>query len=323
MHDSIITQQNIIDFADTKVNLPQEKVDEYRAQVRSLRKKLESYIIENPDFELVKMINSGSVAKGTALKTINDMDVAVYVKQPKDINEGQLLNWLMERLKEAYSNLSPDQFSCPTGSHCVTISFRGTGLDVDVVPVILDENPDDYGYLITKDTGEKVRTNISLHKKFIIKRKEAQPHHFRQVVRLMKWWVRQQKNLDQDFRFKSFMVEMICAHLADNGLDMSDYSNALQKVFTYIIRTQLKERIFFTDYYEADELPEDNTGLMEIFDPVNPENNVSAKYTEENRTKILTAAQDALEALAEAQYATTKARSVELWQIILGPTFNP
>jgi hypothetical protein len=44
---------------------------------------------EVPDYGFVKSLHSGSLAKGTALKTLNDMDVAVYVKKseaPADEN---------------------------------------------------------------------------------------------------------------------------------------------------------------------------------------------------------------------------------------------
>lgn len=39
--------------------------------------RLEKKIEEDPDYALVKMLHAGSVAKGTALKTVNDLDVAV------------------------------------------------------------------------------------------------------------------------------------------------------------------------------------------------------------------------------------------------------
>ncbi|MDQ3099627.1 MAG: nucleotidyltransferase [bacterium] len=324
MLDSQITHSDIASYADSNINLSSDKAKEYRNQASNLREKLERHIQEDPGFGLVKMLHSGSVAKGTALKVIHDMDVAVYVKQPLEESEDQLLNWLMERLREAYSNLKPEQFSCPSGSHCVTVSFRstgGTGLDVDVVPVIMDDNPDDYGYLATKDTGDRVLTNITLHLDFIQRRKNAQPHHFRQVVRLIKWWVRQQKINDDSFGFKSLMVELICAHLADNGLDMSDYPSALQRFFTYIVRTGLKERISFTDYYDDDSLFDDTPGVIQIIDPVNPTNNVALKYEEADRLKIVAAATDALDALTEAQFATTKQRALDMWKVIFGPSF--
>ncbi|MCZ7538030.1 MAG: nucleotidyltransferase domain-containing protein, partial [Acidimicrobiia bacterium] len=57
------------------------KAQEHRDQVNRLRTSLEKKIAEDPDYALVKMLHAGSVAKGTALKTVNDLDVAVYVKQ--------------------------------------------------------------------------------------------------------------------------------------------------------------------------------------------------------------------------------------------------
>lgn len=61
---------------------------------------------------------------------------------------------------------------------------------------------------------------------------------------------------------------------------------------------------------------------IEVFDPVNPDNNVGASYTSADRDRIVSAAQVALEALADATYATTKSRSIEDWQQILGPSFR-
>lgn len=325
MFESFVKHADIKLFADKKVNLSEDDARIYREQANSLREKLEEHIQANPDFELVKMLHSGSIAKGTALKIINDIDVAVYLKQTVEVKESELLNWLMDRLKSAYTNLKPEQFNCPSGSHCVTISFKstgGTGLDVDVVPVIIDDNSDDYGYLVTKDTGDRVLTNIPLHLEFIRKRKTAHPYHFGQVVRLAKWWVRQQKIQDASFSFKSLITELIYAHLVDYGVDISDYPSALQKFFAYIVKTGLKERIYFTDYYDSDSLPSERVNTIEIFDPVNPVNNVASKYNEQDRIRIVTAAADALDALTEAQFATTKQRAIDMLKLVFGPTFT-
>lgn len=42
-----------------------------------MRTRLEKKISEDPDFSMVKMRHAGSVAKGTALRTVNDFDVVV------------------------------------------------------------------------------------------------------------------------------------------------------------------------------------------------------------------------------------------------------
>ncbi len=130
-----IDHSQIAQFAADKVNLPKEHADAYREQVWRLRDKLEGYVDEHPDFTLRKMLLSGSLAKGTALRTLNDIDVAVYVggsDAPHDV-EG-LLDYIAERLRKAFPNFKPEQVQPQTYS--VTVSFRGTGLDVDVVPII-------------------------------------------------------------------------------------------------------------------------------------------------------------------------------------------
>jgi hypothetical protein len=321
MSEPYVTHKNIAEFANTSVNLKQEDVEDYRAQVNRLREKLDKYIADHPDYALVKMLHSGSVRKGTALKTINDMDVAVYVKADKaPSNSNDLVNWLVARLREAYSNLNYDQFT--TQTHCVTVSFRGSGLDVDVVPVLYEGDSNDCGYLITKDIGDRVLTSIPLHLQFIRNRKTNNPKHFAQVIRLIKWWSRIQKRNNESFRFKSFMAELICAYLADKGLNMSNYPVALESFFAYIVSTGLKNRIYFTDYYNASKLPSTNGAVIEIFDPVNPDNNVALRYTDEQRELIVEAAYDALDALTEAHHATTQGRAIDLWKIVLGPSFK-
>jgi tRNA nucleotidyltransferase (CCA-adding enzyme) len=323
MSETYITHKTISDYADNKINLRRDEVKEYRDQVNRLRDNLKVYIDDHPDYNLIKMIGSGSVPKGTALKTLNDMDVAIYIKKGDNTtSESEILLWLQERLQEAYKNknISPEQITI--NHHCVTISFKGTGLDVDVSPVICDDTSTDYGYLIKKTTGERVITNIPLHLKFIRTRKDRQPHDYRQVIRLIKWWVRNLKKNNSDFRFKSFLTELLCAHLADNGLVMKDYIAAMEAFFVYIIKSQLKDRISFTDNYASNKLPVRSSSAMEIFDPVNPENNIVGSYTDAARIEIIEAAHDALDAINEAKFATTQERAVACWRRIFGPSFN-
>src|SRR5882672_10766905 len=134
MSRSHVDHADVVRFAAERVNLPKDKTDEYRAQVRRLRERLEGYLAEHPDFSLKKMMLSGSLAKGTALRSLNDIDIACYISgadAPGDVQK--LLNYLAEKLRKAFPNFSPDQVKPNTYS--VTVSFRGSGLDVDVVPI--------------------------------------------------------------------------------------------------------------------------------------------------------------------------------------------
>ena len=307
-------------FAQDRVNLPRDKASEYRAQARRLREKLDGYLSENPDFTLKKMLLSGSIAKGTALRSLNDIDLACYISgadTPHDVAE--LLDYLAERLRKAFPNFSPDQVAPQTYS--VTVSFRGTGLDVDVVPILYDGDPQWYGRLVSQDDGSFLETSIPLHLEFIGKRKKAQEQHFAQVVRLVKFWAHRLKDEQPGFRFKSFMIEMILSHLCDQGLDFSDYPEALQHFFTYVARTNMREKIIFTDYYRASAVGQFPTPVQ-VIDPVNAKNNVASLYAATQADAIVEAALDAGDAIDAALAAPTKQATVYYWRKVFGPSFQ-
>lgn len=316
-----ITHEDVAAFAENRVNLPRADAQRHRDQANGLRKRLESKIDADPNFGLVKMLHAGSVAKGTALRTVNDLDVAVYVKAAEAPGgDPDLVPWLADRLAEANPSMNRDQFE--ENDHCVTVNFRGTGLNVDVVPVLYEGEPDDRGYLVRKHTGDRVLTSVRLHLDFIRSRKEQYGADFAQVIRLSKWWKRMVVNGDTDFRFKSFMIELIWARLADTGVPLADYPTALERFFTYIVRTELAEQVAFTDFVAVKEIPARGTTAIEVLDPVNPDNNVGARYQDSDRVRIVDAAQDALSALGEARFATTRGRALDCWRSVLGPAFG-
>ena len=315
-----VGHSEIAAFANDKVNLPKDKADEYRAQARRLREKLEGYLGEHPNFTLRKMLLSGSLAKGTALRSLNDIDVACYISgadAPQDVRT--LLDYLAERLRKAFPNFSPDQVQPQTYS--VTVSFRGSGLDVDVVPILYDEDPSWYGNLVSQDDGSFLKTSIPLHLDFATKRKRAQEKHFAQVVRLVKFWARRMKAEQDGFRFKSFMIEMVLAKLCDDGLDFSDYPEALQHFFTYLACTGLRERVVFSDYYDLSTAPT-CSDVVQIIDPVNADNNVACLYTGANADAIVDAALNAGDAIDAALAAPTKQLTVAYWQKVFGSSFQ-
>lgn len=315
-----VDHRDIVRFAEEKVNLPKDKADEYRAQVRRLREKLEGYLGDHPDFALRKMLLSGSLAKGTALRSLNDIDVAVYIigsDAPHDLRG--LLDYLAERLRKAYPNFRADQVKPQTYS--VTVSFQGSGLDVDVVPVLYAGDPEWRGNLVSQEDGSFVETSIPLHLEFTRKRKRKQEMDFAQVVRLVKFWARRMKQERDGFRFKSFMIEMILAKLCDDGVDFSDYPEALQSFFTYIGRSNLRERIVFADHYPASDAAKVKEPVQ-IFDPINCTNNVARLYTEAQADAIVEAALDAGDAIDAALAAPTKQLTVYYWQKVFGNAFQ-
>lgn len=315
-----VGHNEIATFAQEKVNLPRDKAEQYRAQARRLRERLEGYLGEHPDFTLKKMMLSGSLAKGTALRSLNDIDVACYISgadAPGDVP--RLLNYLAERLRKAFPNFSPDQVKPNTYS--VTVSFRGSGLDVDVVPILYNGDPNWYGNLVSQDDGSFLETCIPRHLEFIRKRKQAHETDFAQVVRLIKFWAAKMKREQDGFRFKSFMIELVLAHLADQGATFSDYPDALQRFFTYVAQSDIRELIVFTDYYPASSVGS-FTEPVKIIDPVNARNNVSKLYTAAEADAIVEAALDAGDAIDAALRAPTKQETVRYWQKVFGSAFQ-
>lgn len=315
-----VSHGDIAQFAHGRVNLPKDSANEYRAQVRRLRDRLETYVDEHPDFTLKRMQLSGSLAKGTALKSLNDIDVACYISgADAPLKVSELLNYLAERLRKAFPNFTADQVQPQTYS--VTVSFKGSGLDVDVVPILYDGDEQWYGNLVSQDDGSFLRTSIPLHLEFCARRKKAHDKDFAQVVRLVKFWTRRMKAESENFRFKSFMIELILSHLSDEGADFSDYVEALQVFFTYVARTGLREKVLFTDCYPASKVGE-FFDPVQIIDPVNEVNNVSRLYKSADADLIVEAALDAGDAIDAALYAPTKQETVRYWQKVFGPSFQ-
>lgn len=315
-----VGHDEIEQFAKAKVNLPKEQADEYRAQAGRVREKVTTYVTDHPGFALKKILLSGSLAKGTALRTLNDIDMACYVSgsdAPADIAE--LLEYLAEKLRTAFPNLSRDQVKPKTYS--VTISFKGTGLDVDVVPILYYGDEDWYGCVISQEDGSLLETCIPRHLEFIRSRKKKQETHFAQVIRLAKYWVKYMKTERDGFRFKSFMVELVMAKLLDKGVDFSDYPEALQSFFTYLATTDLKELIAFGDYYSISSVPS-YSDPVRVIDPVNKKNNAAKLYTRQQADAIVDAAIDAGDAIDAALAATTKEKTIYYWQKVFGPAFS-
>jgi tRNA nucleotidyltransferase (CCA-adding enzyme) len=315
-----VDHKDIVRFAEERVNLKRDDATELRAQASRLREKLEAYLADHPDFELRKMLLSGSLAKGTALKSISDIDLACYVSSdsaPHKISD--LIDWLARKLAKAFPNFKPEQINRKTYS--VGVTFVGTGNEVDIVPILYDNDPEWRGALISQETGEPLMTSVPLHLDFIRKRKNANNVHFAQLVRLVKYWANLRKQDDEGFRFKSFMTELIVSHLADRGAALHDYPEALASFFNYIASDGFRTTIAFSDYYDPKTCKAEAKPIR-IWDPVNCENNVAKLYTIANKEALVSAALDAGDAIDSALHAITKAATVRYWQKVFGPSFS-
>jgi hypothetical protein len=330
--DPHVDHKALAGHAANKVNVPREEAKKRREQVNYLRGQLEVHIAAHPDYDLVKLRGSGSTAKHTAIKQRksegSDADVAAYVCASSvgglEVNEANLLAWLKERCMEVYgkTKVAEDFY---ISDHAVGITLRGTGLKIDVAPVLYEGEADDKGYLVTRD-GTRVLTSVTQHLDFIGRRKKLAGSGYAELIRLLKAWIREAKRNHPQLRCKSFLIELIVAYLWDNGwhgaaLQVNDYPRAFEQILAYIVNTELRSPIVFTDFYTADEVGE-STAAVQVWDPVNPGNNIVGGYTELHRSRLVETAKVAFEEISWAALAPTKGDAVAAWRTLLGPSFE-
>jgi hypothetical protein len=317
---SHIGHEDVAAFGDDRVNLQQSEVERQRNQVGHLQNMITQKAKSTPGYAFVKTLHAGSVAKGTALRNVNDRDLAIYVKADQaPADTPHLVTWIRDMLVAGYPQLKDDQIVANT--NCVTVNFVTSKLSVDVVPVLYEGESNDVGYLVAKDTGDRLKTSVRQHLDFIRGRKKLHPHDLAQLIRLSKWWARLQKK-DSTFKCKSFMIELLWVHLADTGVSLNDYARAMEHFFMFIVNGGLDQQIAFTDFHPATLLPARGSDAIQILDPVNFDNNVAGRYTVADRDRLVVAAQEAFDALSTAHFEPVKGQAVELWQDVLGTGFK-
>jgi hypothetical protein len=313
-----LTDAQIKIFVSKVLHLGQGKRQEYLHQVDVLIQRLEKKITDDSSFNVEGFKKTGSLVKGTVLKPKGDYgvdaDIAVFldVSEADREDTAKLHNIILDLLVAAYPNKSREDFQLQPRT--LGIHFRDSGLDVDLVPVIPIDSEPGYGWQPSSQQGHPVKTNISKQLEFIKNRRDADPR-FRTLIRLLKNW---RNNLELD-RFRSFMMELIVAHLYDRDGAAPSLESGLQRFFLFVAQTGLKEPITFTESGKIAALPDDP---VVIIDPVNKENNVATRITIAERDELAAAAQRAWETLEAASWKEGKGDTLDLWKEVMGRSFT-
>ena len=190
------------------------------------------------------------------------------------------------------------------------MTFVGSGLSVDIVPVIEDEKRSGYGWQFDIHDGSTVQTCAPCQIKFVRDRKN-QDGVFRTLVRLAKKW----RNHAELKPLKSFAIELIMAHLLATQGKSGSIEQRFRNFLLYLAQSGLKEQISF---------PENTKPLgsfadpVVILDPVYSLNNVTSRISESERLEIVAAAETAWE---DANFASAENDNEE-WKKIFGPRFK-
>lgn len=303
-----------IRYYDSNVlRLPADKRKEYHAQVDRLVAALSKRLRDQTDITITKVVKAGSFAKYTILRKTSedpvDVDVVFYISG-RSVNQ-ETLETLSQTIYDAliklYPNKSVEDFEIQRKA--ATVTFAGSGLSVDIVPVIEDPSRPGYGWQFDIRDGTQVRTCAPCQIKFVRDRKEVDPD-FRTLVRLAKKW----RNRVELKPLKSFAIELIMAHvLAKNGTSGS-IEQRFRDFLLYIAQSGLKDVISFP---ESGVLLPSFSDPVVIIDPVCATNNVASRISEAEREEIVAAA---LSAWETAVFASTE-NDLDIWKEIFGPRF--
>ena len=307
-----LTNQEILNFVG-RIKLPPEKKDACIRQVDALTAKVEEAIRNAPNTKVIKVIQAGSLKKGTALKPWGDnpLDVDmvffVGVDDHMKFDAEELRREIIAVLRAAYPNKQSGDFT--NGKKTVGIVFRGSGLEVDIVPFIPDGGNSPYGRQPRKklySDKDGVRTSVKMQLDFIINAKR-QWASFAPAVRMVKWW-RSRKELE----FPSFAVELLFVHLLGVGRIEAEakIERALMEFFEFVSANP-NMRIGFSGAVGS--LP---SGSPIVADPTNNANNVLANVNSDEWTEVVREANAAFERIHHAMVVDGKIRTVDIWREI-------
>lgn len=302
-------------YYDSEVlRLPADKRKEYHAQVDRLVDNLYRNVRDKTKIKITRVVKAGSFAKFTILRKTStdpvDVDVVFYISgEDVDAETLEDLNAkIYDLLIEQYPTKSVEDFHIQRKA--ATVTFVGSGLAVDIVPVIEDPNRGGYGWQYDIHDGSKVETCAPCQIKFVRDRKNVEGD-FRTLVRMAKKW----RNWAEIKPLKSFAIELIMAHLLDTRGKGDNIEQRFRDFLLYIAQSGLKEVISFPE--NTTPIPQFSNPVV-IIDPVASANNVASRISESERREIVAAAQEAWET---ANFASAE-DDHSLWKEIFGPQFR-
>ena len=313
----ILTDTQLTVFVSKVLHLGQGKRKEYLTQVDTLIARLKRQIDANSSFKVTGFKKTGSLVKGTVLKPRGeqgvDADIAVFLdlsETDKD-DEDKLHEIIVDLLVAAYPTKKREDFTVQPRT--LGIHFHESGLDVDLVPVIPIDDEPGFGWQPSSQRGDPIKTSIEGQLAFIKSRRDGDKR-FRTIVRLLKKW-RNEQGLD---RLRSFTIELVAAYLYDRDGTATSLESGLQRFFLYVTQSRLLERLTFPEHGVVKLFPNDP---VVILDPVNKDNNVAARLTDEERKEIVKSAQTAFETIESATWKGGKGDTLDLWREVMGRSF--
>lgn len=311
-----------------KIKLQKDNMQKYRDQINNLKTKLEDKI-KNDDsngLKVSKYLLAGSWKKHTILKPSGDhpidIDLVLFVSGDENIQNDlkKLHDFIVKYLQEIYPQKDIDRDVDAQGNtKSITIRFSGSGLEVDIVPVVPINNPERYVWQPRRGGGGKYITSIENHLDFSVSLRKSNPN-YTAIVRSLKWWknYKELKSTDTEPGISSFVIELIVAHLDETKGVETDIEEAIIRFFQFVSGPNFPNIKFD---HAINKIPSYSTPIY-IADDTNNENNASKKIDSAVWKEIIEQAEEAFDSLNYAQSKNNEGATIEEWKRVFGPTFN-
>ena len=308
------TNQQLSNFVK-RIKLTQEQKSSYADQIDNLKENVLKAINGMENTRVTKVRRAGSWKKGTALAPKGDypldIDMVFFLELEENtsFDAEELREEIIKVLCDAYPNKERSDFA--DGQKTIGVVFRGSGLEVDIVPFIPEKGNTTYGRQPRKklNSGE-FKTSVEKQLDFISEIKDR-CSNFTSIVRILKSW----RNY-QELELSSFSIELAVAHLTKEGrISVSSINQAVITFFEFFGNGNPIE-VYFSGAIGS------QTGSAPwIADPTNNENN-TVRLSDSEWHEVVEAAERGFETISYARAVQETGKTLNFWKEVFGPTFN-
>ena len=308
------TNQQLNNYVN-QIKLTQEKKSSYTQQIDNLKDNILKAVNDMENTKVMKVKRAGSWKKGTALAPKGDypldIDMVFYldIEDDTSFDAEELRDEIIGVLCQVYPNKERSDFT--GGQKTIGVIFRGSGLEVDIVPFIPEKGNTTYGRQPRKklNSGE-FKTSVDKQLDFISKIKDK-CSNFTSIVRLLKSW----RNY-QELELSSFSIELAVAHLIEEGRISASSINRAITTFFEFFGNDNPVRVYFSGAIGTK-----TGGAPWIADPTNNENN-TVRLSDDEWNEVIEVAELGFETISYAQTAQEIGKTLDLWKEVFGPSFN-
>lgn len=306
-----------------RIKLKWDDMPKFRSQVNYLKEQLEGKIAndDRTGIRVTKYLLAGSWKKRTILRSTGDhpidIDLILYVEGDSSLKDDveKLHDFVIGYLEAIYPTKDIYRDVNAQGkTKSIKIKFIGTGLELDIVPVVPLDKPVEYVWQPERGGGGTYTTSISLQLAAAKERRDLNPS-YTSIVRALKWW-KNYKELKPEL--SSFMIELIVAYLdIVYGVEQRIEEGVI-RFFQFVSNTSFPVISF---KQAMNSIPLYTTPIF-IGDPTNNENNAARKVDTTSWQDIRREADEAFEALNIAQAKGTISETIDEWKYVFGPNFS-